>query len=104
VIDVVSFRSVRFSAPWRLVTGCQSGSPYLASAAVTDEDELEGRGFGHVEDVWTRRARMCDVRCFVGFVGVSGCVATTRFSVARVVLWLRLMWMWENLLMRGRKC
>jgi hypothetical protein len=38
---------------------CQSGSPYLASATVTDEDELEGRGFGHVEDVCTRRARVC---------------------------------------------
>ena len=45
------------------------------------------------------------VRRLVSLVGVSGCVATTRFSVAREVLWLRLMWMWENLLlMRGRKC
>lgn len=105
MIGVVSFRSVQFSAPWRLVTGCQSGSPYLASAAVTDEDELEGRGvLGHVGDVCVRRARMRVVRRVVSLLGVSGCVATTRFSVARVVLWLRLMWMWENLLMRGRKC
>jgi hypothetical protein len=59
VIDVISFRSAPFSAPWRLAMSCQSGSPYLASATVTDEDELEGRGFGHVEDVCTRRARVC---------------------------------------------
>ena len=81
------------------------GSPYLASATVTDEDELEGRGvLGHVGGVCVRRARMRVVRWVVGLLGVSGCVGTTRFSVAREVLWLRLMWMWENLLMRGRKC
>ena len=81
------------------------GSSHLASATVTDEDELEGRGvLGHVGGMCTRRAQMCVVRCFVGCPGVSGDVATTRFSVARVVLWLRLMWMWENLLMRGGKC
>lgn len=103
---MVSFRSVwTFSAPWRFVMSRQSEGPYLASATVTDEDELEGRGvLGHVGDVCVRRARMRVVRRVVSLLGVSGCVATTRFSVARVVLWLRLMWMWENLLMRGRKC
>lgn len=81
------------------------GSSHLASATVTDEDELEGRGvLGHVGGMCTRRAQMCGVRFFVGALGVSRGVTTTRFSVARVVLWLRLMWMWENLLMRGRKC
>jgi len=106
VADVVSFRSIQvFSAPWCFVMGRQSEGPYLASATVTDEDELEGRGvLGHVGDVCVRRARMRVVRRVVSLLGVSGCVATTRFSVARVVLWLRLMWMWENLLMRGRKC
>ena len=75
--------------------GLLFGGPYLASAAVTDQDELEcgSSAVGQVGVVCTRRARVWIVRCFVGFGGVSGWVATLRFSVAREVLWLCLTWM-----------
>ena len=53
----------------------QSEGPYLASATVTDEDELEGRGvLGHVGGVCVR-AESADASCEVdgesaGSVGV----------------------------------
>ena len=72
--DAVSFRSGQtFAAPRRFVMGRQSEVPYLASATVTDEDELEGRDvLGHVGDVCVRRARMRVVRWLVGVVGSVG--------------------------------
>jgi hypothetical protein len=44
---------------------------YLASAAVTDQDELEGRSsvLGHFGVVWTRRAQMRSRKVFRGFEG-----------------------------------
>jgi len=82
---------------------CHGCISYLAGAAVTDQDELEGRSFGHVEVVCTRRAPIRVVMCFVGLLGVSGRVATTRFSVARVVLWMMWLRLTENLEGTDRK-
>lgn len=58
--------------------GRQSGGPYLASATVTDEDELEGRGvLGHV---WgCVYAKGASVSCEV-FRGLSGCVGVCCYD------------------------
>jgi hypothetical protein len=53
--------------------GRQSGSPYLASATVTDEDELEGRGvLGHVWRCVYAKGAVVGCEVFRGFCGCLG--------------------------------